>query len=198
MTKKEFINELEKKMKGLPKEDIRDRLLFYNEMIDDYIEDGLTEEEAISKIGSSDEIVSKLIKETSLTKIVKEHVKPKRKLEAWEIILIVLTFPFWFPVLILLLTLILVGVVLLWSMVIVGWSVFGSLVGASISALFNTIELLSDGNFVNSVGSFGFTLFLAGATIFLFFGAVWVTSQTAELTKKVIQKIKLIIINRGK
>ncbi len=143
-------------------------------------------------------IVSKLIKETSLTKIVKEHVKPKRKLEAWEIILIVLTFPFWFPVLILLLTLILVGVVLLWSMVIVGWSVFGSLVGASISALFNTIELLSDGNFVNSVGSFGFTLFLAGATIFLFFVAVWVTSQTAELTKKVIQKIKLIIINRGK
>lgn len=198
MTKKEFINELEKKMKGLPKEDIRDRLLFYNEMIDDYIEDGLTEEEAISKIGSSDEIVSKLIKETSLTKIVKEHVKPKRKLEAWEIILIVLTFPFWFPVLILILTLILVAVVLLWSMVIVGWSVFGSLVGASISALFNTIELLSDGNFVNSVGSFGFTLFLAGATIFLFFGAVWVTSQTAELTKKVIQKIKLIIINRGK
>ena len=100
MTKKEFINELEKKMKGLPKEDIRDRLLFYNEMIDDYVEDGLTEEEAISKIGSSDEIVSKLIKETSLTKIVKEHVKPKRKLKVWEIALIIVTFPLWFPVLI--------------------------------------------------------------------------------------------------
>ncbi|MGI6359845.1 MAG: DUF1700 domain-containing protein [Acholeplasmatales bacterium] len=198
MTKKEFINELEKKMKGLPKEDIRDRLLFYNEMIDDYVEDGLTEEEAISKIGSSDEIVSKLIKETSLTKIVKEHVKPKRKLKVWEIALIIVTFPLWFPVLIFLLALILVGVILLWSMVIIAWSAFGSLVGAVISGLFSTLELLSNGNLVNSLGVLGFTLLLAGATIFLFFGAVWATKYTAELTKKVIQKIKLIIINRGK
>ena len=74
MTKKEFLNELERKLKGLPKQDIEDRLSFYSEMIDDYIEDGLTIEEAIDKIGSSDEIVSKIVNETSLTKIVKEKL----------------------------------------------------------------------------------------------------------------------------
>ena len=69
---KEFLNELERKLKGLPKQDIEDRLSFYSEMIDDYIEDGLTIEEAINKIGSSDEIVSKIVNETSLTKLSKK------------------------------------------------------------------------------------------------------------------------------
>ncbi|NMA04972.1 MAG: DUF1700 domain-containing protein [Acholeplasmataceae bacterium] len=198
MTKKEFLNELERKLKGLPKQDIEDRLSFYSEMIDDYIEDGLTIEEAINKIGSSDEIVSKIVNETSLTKIVKEKVKPKRKLETWEIVLIVISFPIWLPLLILFLTFVLVGFILLWSMVIVLWSVFGSLVGATASGLINTLVLLFSDKLVISLGALGISLLSAGGAIFLFLASVWATKYTFELTKKVILKIKLMINGGGR
>ncbi len=135
MRKEQFIEELKVKLRGLPKEDIEDRLSFYSEMIDDRVEDGLSEEEAIQEIGTSDEIASKVIESTSLTKIVKEKVRLKRKLEAWEIVLIILGFPLWFPLLVMVLTFILVFTILLWSAVIVLWSVEGSLIVGAFSFL---------------------------------------------------------------
>ena len=52
MDKKEFLHKLQKGLSGLPKDDIQERLNFYSEMIDDSVEEGLTEEDAISRIGS--------------------------------------------------------------------------------------------------------------------------------------------------
>ena len=48
MTKIQFIMDLYEKLSGLPQDDVDERLNFYSEMIDDRIEDGKTEEEAIS------------------------------------------------------------------------------------------------------------------------------------------------------
>ena len=45
MTKNEFISRLRARLSGLPKDEIRERLAFYGEMIDDRIEEGLSEEE---------------------------------------------------------------------------------------------------------------------------------------------------------
>ena len=52
MTKIEFILSLSRALQGLPQSDVTERLEFYNEMIDDRIEDGLSEEEAVAAIGS--------------------------------------------------------------------------------------------------------------------------------------------------
>ncbi len=41
-------------------------------MIDDRVEEGLTEEEAISEIGTVNEILSQIIEEIPLSKLVKE------------------------------------------------------------------------------------------------------------------------------
>jgi len=38
MDKKEFLSELEKRLQGLPKADIEERLEFYSESIDDRVE----------------------------------------------------------------------------------------------------------------------------------------------------------------
>ena len=45
MTKKEFLSGLRKKLSGLPQEDSEERLNFYSEIIDDRVEEGLSEEE---------------------------------------------------------------------------------------------------------------------------------------------------------
>ena len=50
MTKQEFLNQLRMGISGLPQEDISERLTFYREMIDDRMEEGLSEEEAVAFI----------------------------------------------------------------------------------------------------------------------------------------------------
>ena len=47
MNKEEFLSELRTKLSGLPQEDIEERISFYSEMIDDRMEDGISEEEAV-------------------------------------------------------------------------------------------------------------------------------------------------------
>ena len=46
MLKNEFMEQLRSRLVGLPSQEVEERLGFYSEMIDDRIEDGLTEEEA--------------------------------------------------------------------------------------------------------------------------------------------------------
>ena len=43
MTKVQFLMALQRKLHGLPQEDIEQTLEYYNEMIDDRMDDGLTE-----------------------------------------------------------------------------------------------------------------------------------------------------------
>ena len=81
MDKKEFLSELEKRLQGLPKADIEERLEFYSESIDDRVEEGKTEEEAINDMGGIDSVVNQIADETPIVNLVKERVKPKRKVE---------------------------------------------------------------------------------------------------------------------
>ncbi|HOR23032.1 MAG TPA: hypothetical protein PLY43_09945, partial [Ruminococcus sp.] len=97
MNREKFISELREKLYGLSQSDIDERVEFYSEMINDRMEDGLSEEEAVAEIGSVDGIVEQIMGEIPITALVKEKVKPKRKLKAWEIVLLVLGSPVWLP-----------------------------------------------------------------------------------------------------
>ena len=52
MTKLQFLLALHDKLTGLPRDEVEERLNFYSEMIEDRMEDGLSEEEAVAAIGS--------------------------------------------------------------------------------------------------------------------------------------------------
>ena len=100
MDKNAFLDELREKLSGLPEEDIEERVAFYREMIDDRIEDGVPEEEAVEGVGTVDSVVEQIMSEIPLSKLVREKVKPKRSLKAWEIVLLVLGSPVWIPLLV--------------------------------------------------------------------------------------------------
>ena len=85
MNKQEFLMRLREGLSGLPQNEIEERLTFYSEMIDDRIEEGLSEEQAIGEIGDIDEIISQIVADIPLAVLVKEKVKPSRKLRVWEI-----------------------------------------------------------------------------------------------------------------
>ena len=60
MNKSEFLSELRTRLKGLPQNEIEERLSFYGEAIDDRIEEGVPEEDAVLEIGSIDDIVAQI------------------------------------------------------------------------------------------------------------------------------------------
>ena len=68
MRKQEFIYQLWKKLSDLPKEEVEERLSFYAEMIDDRMEEGLSEEEAVAAIGSTDEIAGQIVDDAAAGK----------------------------------------------------------------------------------------------------------------------------------
>ena len=69
MSKKVFLVKLIIKLSNLPKDDLEERINFYSEMIDDRIEDGFSEEDAINDIGTLDEASGKCIITNSKTEV---------------------------------------------------------------------------------------------------------------------------------
>lgn len=135
MTKREFLTRLETGLKGLPQEDISERLAFYAEMIDDRMEEGLSEEEAVAEIGSVEEVVSRIVSETPLSGLIKERMKPKRRLTGLEITLIVLGFPVWFPLFMAAFVVLFSVYVVLWSLVVCLWAVGLSLAVSALACI---------------------------------------------------------------
>ena len=135
MNKEEFIAELKDGLSGLPQNDIDERVLFYTEMIDDRMEEGMSEEEAISGIGSVEEIVSQIISEVPLTKIVKKRITPDRALRTWEIVLIVLGSPLWLSLLLAALCVILAMYAVVWSVILSLWAAELSLIACALSGI---------------------------------------------------------------
>jgi len=123
MNKQEYLTAIREKIKAMPAEDIERFTDYYSEMIDDRIEDGLSEDDAVADMVSPDDAVEQILSEMPLAKIVKEKIKPKHELKAWEVILIILGSPVWIPLLItaavLLLTLWIVACTLLVSFYVV-------------------------------------------------------------------------------
>lgn len=196
MNKQEFLAKLKTKLSGLPQKDIDERLGFYSEIIDDRMEEGLSEEEAVAGIGDLDDIVSQILSEFPLSKLVKEKVRPKRRLRVWEIMLIILGFPFWFPILIATLSVAFAVYAAVWSAIFALWACDFALLYGSISSIISIIIFLSQGNIWPGVAMFGACLLFAGAAILMFYGCVAATRGIVALTKKCVLGAKYIIIGK--
>lgn len=119
MKKEKFLSELKRKLKGLPKDDLENRLSFYEEAINDRISCGKSEEEAVADLGSIDHIVEEIAEQTPYFTLVKEKSKLNTKLSLTTILLLILGFPLWFPIAILLLTVLFVFYLVLWILVLI-------------------------------------------------------------------------------
>ena len=112
MKREEFIEALKLALNNLPEQEIQSSLAYFNEMIDDRIDEGMTEEEAVADMGPVNDIATKLLMENqTLVNRVKDKLIPKRRLATWEIILLILGFAIWG-------SLLLAAVAILFSMVV--------------------------------------------------------------------------------
>ena len=189
MNKQEFFEQLRKGLSGLPKDDIEERLTFYKEMIEDRIEDGLSEEDAVSAVGEVNEIVSQIAADIPLTKIAKERIKIKRRLSAGEIVLLVLGSPIW-------LSLGIAAFAVILSLYISLWAVFGSLVGCAFGGVLGCAVLVAGGNGASGVAMVSAGIICAGLSIFMFYGCKAATKGNLILIKKIVIWIKNCFIKK--
>ena len=195
MEKNEFLDELRKRLKGLPKEDVEERINYYGEMIDDRVEDGKTEVEAVSDIGDIDDVIKDIAKDTPLTSLIKEKVRPKRRLYGWEILVLILGFPLWFPLLLVGIILFLVAIFVLWILQMAFYIVDISVLGASVFSILIFLLAMTDGKFVMMY--LGSGLAGIGVGLLLILLSIKSTKIVAKITKNNIVGVKSWFIKGG-
>jgi len=193
VNKQQFLAAIEKKLEGMPPEDMRSSLDYYEEMLNDRIDDGMTEEEAVADIGSVDEITAGITDEPPLAQVIKENItgkiKPTRALKAWEIVLIVLGSPLWisllaaaFAVALALAVTALAIYFVLWTLVAVLWIVMASLGISAVAGIGWGIAALLTGRPVMSLLGIGGGLVSGGLGILAFFLSLLATKGLAKGT----------------
>ena len=190
MNKSEFLGALRKGLHGLPQDDIEERLAFYGEMIDDRTEEGLSEKEAVSAVGAVNEIVAQTVADTPLAKIAKERIRPKRRLKAWEIVLIALGSPIWLSLAIAAASVIFAVYISLWAVIVSLWAVFVSLAVCAVGSVPMCIFFIAGGSGAQGLVTLSAGLVCAGSSILMFYGCKEVTKGILILTKKFAVWIK--------
>ncbi len=182
MTKQDFLSELRRELAGLPKHELEEQLTFYSEMIDDHIEDGLTEEDAVTAVGFPEQIARQANAEAPTT------VPQKRRLKAREIVLLILGSPLWLSLGIAAVAVILSLYVSLWAVAIALWAVFGSLIACAFGGVLAGAGFIVGGHLFSGIAMIGGGIVCAGLSIFAFYGCKAAAKGLVMLTKRCFVK----------
>lgn len=197
MNKAEFLDALCERFSGFYNEDVVKSLDYYSEIIDDYIEDGLTEEEAVKSLGSIDEIVSQTVKEMPIAKLVKARVKPKRRLKVSEIVLLVLGAPLWLPLICAAIAVLLSVYISVWSIVISLYATAVGCGGAALGGILGAGIFAVKGNIAASLVLLGMGVAGIGVTIFMVLISNLALKGMLWLSKKILLGIKSQLFKKG-
>lgn len=196
MLRQEFLYRLKAELKGLPEKEVYDRICFYEEMIDDRIEEGLTEEDAVSDIGTVEEVASQILKDIPLSRVIKEKIKPKRNFRVWEIVLIALGSPIWLSLLISAFAVAISLYAVLWSVVITLFAVEGSFIGVALGGIVAGVGIMVGGNTFTGVILLACAIVCAGFAVFTVFACKYSIKFTVALIKKIFLAIKKGLIRK--
>ena len=195
MRKQEFLARLRKGLSGLPQAELEERLAFYSEMIDDRMEEGVPEEEAVAAVGDVEWIFPQT-RDTPSSKAPTESIPQKKRLRAWEIVLLVLGSPIWLSLLIAGFAVVLSLYMSVWAVLVSLWAVFGSLVGCAVGGILAGIGFLCVGNGIPGLALLGAGIVCAGLSVFAFCGCKAATTGLVWLTKKLTWVIKNCFVKK--
>lgn len=184
MTKTTFIDTLRGLLQSLNEDECNKFISYYEEIIEDYKESGLTEEEVIKKIGTPQSIADNILSEQDSIDIK----VPSFSSKILNAILLILGFPLWGSLLLALVLLILSVYIIIWCIPFTtGASSIAFFVAALISIIgspFMMADVLTVGIVQLGLGvsSVGLSILLGCITIYL-------SKKLVVITKKLTFKI---------
>ena len=196
MDKIAFLDALYHLLKSLPKVERQQHIDYYAEMIDDRIEDGLSEEAAVAAMGSAADIAAQILDEAT--------PKPAKKFPIWAIVLIVLGSPLWLSLLLAAAAVVLAVIFAIAAVYIALWSVLAAFYAIDLTLLLGFISGIAGGVFyliqsvpVPAVVFFGAGLVCAGCTVLLFFLSNYLSVLLWRLGKWMVLKPVGIFRRKG-
>ena len=197
MNKIPFLLSLHEKLSSLPKEDVEERLRFYSEMIEDRMEEGLSEEEAVAAVGSAEEIAAQILGEMPPVKPekvpetpIESAGLPKKGKKTLLVLLLILGLPLWFPLLVAAAAVAVSLYVSLWAVMVSLWSVFASLAACALAGVVVGAVFALGGKMLPGLAMVSAGLVCGGLAIFLFFGCRAATKATVLLLQKTVQWLR--------
>ena len=186
LTKEKFILKLSLRLKDLDTSDIEKACEFYSKMIDDRVDDGMSKEEAIEALGPMDYIEASIRdnirNNASFTHICNNDtlddilpIKEKRELNGSVLILLILSFPIWFSLIVLALALALAIFIGIWAVVCSSYIANAALGVGGLATLLSGFGFLFTGNFSPAVLAISEALLLIGAGLVLFVALKYIT-----------------------
>ena len=163
MNKKQFCTFLENELRlYLSSKEVYKTLNFFKEMIDDHVDEGLSEEEAVSQLGNIDDIVGQILDEHNIKKRQKKLVWrfiPQKTPSASNIIIVILLFPIWITIFSLVASFFIAFMSLIFSLVV---SVIAFFVGGIALILIALFYLIYEKNIAYYLDILGFGFIITG------------------------------------
>lgn len=195
MNKAQFLQQLRRGLSQLPAGEIEKQIGYYSELIDDMVEDGMTEYEAVERLGSVQEIYESILRDMPLPLLVKSRAKPKGGWTALSIILIILGFPVWFTLAVGALIAVASVYVVIWALVFSAFAVVLAIVICAVVFVVLFIRLLFS-SVAAAVLALGCAFVLAGIGIVAVIIAVACTKLIVKATAAVGRGIKSLFIRK--
>ena len=195
-TKQEFLAELRRRLEGLPEPDVQASVDYYAEMLEDMTEGGATEAEAVASLGSAEFIAEQILLDMPLPKLVKARVKPKRRLRAWEIVLIAVGSPVWLPILLALGAVILAVYIVLWTAGVCLYAADLCLAVGGLAGVLGCIFLFATAHPALALMMLGAGLVCGGLAIFGFFGCNYTAKGILWLGKMMWRGVKACFVRK--
>jgi len=189
MKKQEFLDRLKASLWAMPEADRQRSADYYAEMIDDRMEDGLTEEEAVAAIGDLDEIVKQILTESPRPPQVVKAAAPKRdNTKVWLIILLIVGSPVWVPLAASAAGTVLSVYISLWAVVISLYATFIALAIAAVGCVVGSFFMV--GGWAAVVVAWGAALLCAGLSILIYMLSDLAARGMVKLTKLCVQWVR--------
>lgn len=176
MTKCEFLKKLDSLLSHIPTKERQKALDFYEELIDDHIESGLSEEDAVIALEDVNAIAQKIINESP-----NAGVSVKRK-KTWITVTLAATCIIWVPIAISLAATVLCLYISVWA-VAISLFVAAALCILSLPFCIITAFLLLGHNIPSAIFQFGAGLVLCAMGVFILLGSIKFSQGLIFLTK---------------
>lgn len=194
MTKDQFLTAVRQRLAGLDASNVDRFIDYYSEIIDDRMEDGLSEAEAVAAMGTPEYVASQILMDTPLPKLVRARSRTSSGPTGWQLALILLGSPVWLTLLLAAAIVLFAGAVtvsaLIFSMVVTVFALGVTGIGCVVTMFcfgFTARSLL--------MGAAG--LILIGISILLFLAFVWLTKALVRLCRWAGRKLKFWFVKKG-
>lgn len=199
MNKQEFLSELKTKLSDMPYAEVEKVLSFYEESINDRIEDGKTQEQAISELDSVEKIVNDMQVNLPLTTLIGKKVKTSHKNSKNKTLWMVLAIcgsPIWFPIALSLAIVALSIYITIWALIVSLYCVVFAFVIAGVASIITSVIRFIYGGIAQGFAQIGLGIICFGIFIVTFKPMVILSKQMIKLTVKFVKWIKSLFVSK--